>query len=131
MHSVTSWANPIQDVFDGGRYARGQHTVVQRCCTLYFADAAGLFPSALPLLPKESRQDNYPLLREKSRKSNKTSTVVWYFHSPIQGVSLFRYSLAFLWIVLSGQTKMVESAKRMHRVCGHVQAAVQDRFSCR
>ena len=70
-------------------------------CTLFFADAAGLFPSALPLLPKESRQDNYPLLREKSRKSNKTSTVVWYFHSPIQGVSLFRYSLTFHGIVFS------------------------------
>ena len=29
MYSVTSWVNPILDVFDGGRYARGQHTVVQ------------------------------------------------------------------------------------------------------
>ena len=51
-------------------------------------------------LPKESRQDNCPLLRQKSGKSNKKSTVVWYFYSPIQGVSLFHHSLTFHGIVL-------------------------------
>jgi hypothetical protein len=50
-------------------------------------------------LPKESRQDNCPLLRQKSGKSNKKSTVVWYFYSPIQGVSLFHHSLTFHGIV--------------------------------
>ena len=67
--------------------------------SLFFLLQQVCFRPLFLCLPKESRQDNCPLLREKSRKSNKTSTVVWYFHSPIQGVSLFRHSLTFLWIV--------------------------------
>ena len=39
--------------------------------------------------------------KKKSRKMNKTSIVVWYFHSPIQGVSLFHYSLTFHGIVFT------------------------------